>query len=158
MQAGSMSSRINCGRVKRLLPVIGIFCGLAVIGLSLSTYLRSLSHMGQEAAVYDFDGRRYVIDSLLPDVSYADVRPYDDVEAAKAAIGGLTTVGRLRDVPLPGVLLADTGRGIIPLIAIEMDRTFVKAYEPRVGLVIFRRRALEAEYIGLAGPIEFTMP
>lgn len=146
------------GRVTRALPLLGIICAITVVGLSLSTYFQSLAHMGQEASVYAFDGRRYVIDSRLPNASYSHVRPFMDIESARAVFTGLTPVRRLRDVPLPGVLLVDTGRGIVPLIAIEMDRTFVKAYEPRVGLVVFRRRALEAEYIGWAGPLDLAIP
>lgn len=152
------SQGITLWTVKKPFYLLGVFCALVVVGISASSYLRSRSQMGQEAAVYAFDGRRYVIDSALPELPFMDVRPFNDITGAMAVIGDLQIVGSLRSIPIPGILLADTGSGIIPLIAIEMDRTFVKAYEPRVGLVIYRRRALETEYLGFAGTLDVVLP
>lgn len=45
----------------------------------------------------------------------------------------------LRSVSLPGVFLSQTDRGTIPLTLVDMNRTFVKAHEPSVNLVVVRR-------------------
>ena len=120
-----------------LYALLTIACLAGVLVPYASDYRRSLEDLRGQAERYAFDGERYVLDADAPEPA-ASALPAPVVDSAEQ-LGAAS----------PPFLVHVRGEPR-PLLVLDLDRTFVKAYEPGVGLVLYLRRVLDPRVI--AGP------
>ncbi len=115
--------------MRRLYALVATACLAGVLAPAASDYLRSLGDLREQAAAYGFDGERYVLDAGAPGPPALDQRA--PVVTAAEQLGSVAPPFLVR--------LRDEDR---PLVVLDLDRTFVKAYQPGVGVVLYLRRVL----------------